>query len=208
MDAQISFASSSGKRKTSSSIIGRVGYRPAIGPVPIIIDQSCLDGKPLPHPLDNPNYPIPKTLRKAVDDLKAVLEHEGEARKNASWRSSASPSYILVHENILPLFQRAIETSGVSSLAQFEFQSIANAQAILEALPSPTALQYIPIFTCTSLDRAIDFVNNEAPKPTVSFIFASPSFSAYAANQLEGDDVVIGGIPESIIGGSRTCQAR
>lgn len=167
--------------------------------MPVLIDQSCLEGKPLPHPLDNPSYPVPKLLRKAARELSKVISFEKETRKNATWRSSSSPSYVLVHENILPLFQRAIQEEGIQS--HFKSQSLANAQAILSALPSPTSLQYIPVFSCTSLDRAIDFVNNEAPSPTISYIFADPNFSAYAANQLAGEDVVIGGIPEAVIGG-------
>lgn len=177
---------------------GQIAFKPALGPVPVIIDQSCLGGKPLPHPLDNPAYPVPKMLRRAVSELSSIIAFEKESRKNAKWRSSASPSYVLVHESIMPLFQRAIEQEGIQ--AHFKSQSLNNAEAILSALPSPTALQYIPVFSCTSLDRAIDFINNEAPAQTVSYVFADPNFSAYAANQLVGDDVIIAGIPEAIVG--------
>lgn len=182
----------------SPSKIGQIAYKPAFGPCPVIIDQSCLDGRPLPHPLNNPSYPVPRLLRKIVRDLKDTIAYEGRTRSNASWRSSTSPSYVLVHENILPLFRRAIQEEDIA--AQFKEQSISNGRAILAALPSPTALQYIPVFSCTSLDRAIDFVNNEAPTPTVSYVVANPHFSAYAANQLVAEDVVVGGIAKTIIG--------
>lgn len=201
VDARIGLATSTSPKRT-----GQIAYKPAFGPSAVIIDQSCLDGKPLPHPLNNPNYSVPKSLRKAVQDLKDTIAFEAETRSNAPWRSSTSVSYILVHENVLPLFERAIKEQDIAS--HFKAQSISSGQAILAALPSPTALQYIPVFPCTSLDRAIDFVNNEAPAPTVSYIIANPHFSAYAANQLVGDDVIIGGIPRAIVGkcGSRSLR--
>jgi hypothetical protein len=189
----------------SSAKLGRVAFKPAFGPVPVIIDQSCLDGKPLPHPLDNPDYHIPKLLRKVARDFKTILAFESDTRRNAAYRSSSSPSYALVHENVLALFQRAVKEEGIET--NFKTQLLSNAKDVLSALPSPTALQYIPVFAFSSLDRAIDFVNNEAITPTMSYVFASPNFSAYAANQLEGDDVIVGGIPEAIVGKRLACKS-
>lgn len=180
----------------SSAYAGSLKVPRACGPNPVILDQSLLDGNPLPQPLDDPQYAVPASIYNAMSWI-ARHASLGSKEHTAGWTSSAQPSYLIVHENIMSLVLRAISETTSLNTHRVDIKLF---KSLLEATPSLASLDYLPILSVTSADLAIDLLNSAFSSSAVTYIFANARFASYIAKQTNAKDVCVNCIPDETIG--------
>ncbi|KAJ9115425.1 hypothetical protein QFC22_005182 [Naganishia vaughanmartiniae] len=168
------------------------------GPCAFIVDQSLLpDGQPL-HPLDDGVCPVPPKIDRAARAL-AAAHSRNDPQAPSSKRSLGLPAFVLVHENIASLFTRALKTHMSSTSLQPHVQAIKGIENILSASSTSSGLDYLPIFAVTSMDHALDLVQDRLPESFATYVFADSRFGAYFNNNCNVRFVCVNQIPGEVL---------
>lgn len=169
------------------------------GPIPVIIDQSILPGgKPL-HPISGEGLPTPQAVKVVAANIASAFQTAD--RTNNRPVSAGYPSYLVVHENVAALIKRELDLLLPSSVT-IEVHSRENKDIIKSLMSNvPGYLDYVPLFTVSSLDSAIDWIQNDCATPSTAYIFSSRSFGVYAINSLKSvRHCFVNDISQKIIG--------
>lgn len=170
------------------------------GPCAFIVDQSLLPGGQPLHPLDDGVSPVPHKVDQAARALATALARTGA--DDSSARSVGLPAFVLVHENIASLFTRALKRHLSSNALQPHAQAIKGIEDILSAASTSKGLDYLPVFSVTSFDQALDLVQDRLPESFATYVFAAPRFGAYFTNNCNVRLVCVNKVPVEVLGRS------
>lgn len=170
-------------------------------PTPVIIDQSILPGGIPLHPVSGKGLPTPPAVRTAAYNVAQALRSAGRSAKHSN--AITYPSYLVVHENVAELFKRELDAFLPAGVA-VELQGTQDKAAVKNLMSNPGGyLDYIPLFSVTSIDYAIDWIQDDLELPPAVFVFASAEFGKYVFRSLKRvKNVVVNDIPEKFIGES------
>lgn len=174
-----------------------LGFQPRLGPVGVIIDQSVLLSSPLPSPLDNPSYALPQSLVSLVQTVAITFSTSARGDRGSQWASSATPSYLVVHENVLPLLKRALQ--AYSSVLSTQVHPVKQASRVLSPARNAASLLYLPIFVMTSLEEILS-APDTLPASTTTYLYGDSGFTSYFTQQYPAESVCINCIPEDKLG--------
>ncbi|KAJ9102983.1 hypothetical protein QFC19_004540 [Naganishia cerealis] len=168
------------------------------GPCAFVVDQSLLPGGQPLHPLDDGVSPVPHKIDQAAKAL-AAAHSRNDLRVLSSKRSVGLPAFVLVHENVASLFTRALKTHMAGTSLQPHVQVIKGIEDILSASSTSSGLDYLPIFEVTSMDHALDLVQDRLPESFATYIFAESKFGAYFNNNCNVRLVCVNQVPAQVL---------
>jgi hypothetical protein len=168
------------------------------GPCAFIVDQSLLPGGQPLHPLDDGVCSVPPLVDQAAQALAAAhSRHDPQA--SGTKRSLGLPAFVLVHENVASLFTRALKKHMSSTSLQPHAQAIKAIEDILSASSTSNGLDYLPIFKVTSMDHALDLVQDRLPESFATYVFAESRFGAYFNNNCNVKLVCVNQVPVEVL---------
>ncbi|KAJ9094984.1 hypothetical protein QFC21_005777 [Naganishia friedmannii] len=167
------------------------------GPCAFIVDQSLLPGGQPLHPLDDGVSRVPPKIDQAAQAL-AAAHSRNDPQASSSRRSLGLPAFVLVHENVASLFIRALKQHMSGTSLQPHVQAIKGIEDILSASSTSNGLDYLPIFKVTSMDHALDLVQDRLPESFATFVFAESRFGAYFNNNCNVKLVCINQVPNDV----------
>jgi hypothetical protein len=136
-------------------------------------------------------------LRQVVDAIVQAIAHSSPSANP----SSSAPTFVLVHENIAEGFFQALQgaTNGTRYFKRMQ-EDVMEHRELLEGA-SPGELDFVPVFSVSSFDYAIDFIQDEVPAGVATYVFSNASFGEYAFKALSSIPYVfVNQLPEKFLG--------
>lgn len=183
-------------QKTISRGAATSTKRSMLRPNAIIIDQTIM---PSSWSANDKELSVGArdVLRQVVDAIVQAIAHSSSSANS----SSSAPTFVLVHENIAEGFFQAIQgaNDGTRQFKRIQ-EDVMEHRELLEGA-SPGELDFLPVFSVSSFDYALDFVQDEVPAGVATYVFSNASFGEYAFKALSSIPYVfVNQLPEKFLG--------
>lgn len=183
-------------QKTIKRGAGSTIRRSMLGPNAIIIDQTIM---PSSWSANDKELSRGATdiLRQVVDAIVQAVTHSSSSANP----SSSAPTFVLVHENIAEGFFQAFQGANDRTRHFKRIQEDVTEHCELLEGASPGELDFLPVFSVSSFDYAIDFVQDEISAGVATYVFSNASFGEYAFRALSSIPYVfVNQLPEKFLG--------